>query len=208
MRPAILVFDDHPLIFAGLRLELGEHHDLYHAPTPAALTEQLAARHFELVIVDLQLKGGACGLDYLNPIRNHGAKILILTATDDEVLLRRCVQAEVDGLLEKNDSTTTPATVVQWVLAGHRLEHGLLRRVVADEGNRIPTMSQREQDALNCICRDPGIGQKQLADQLGVSPSRAGMLVATLGEKFGVDGAPRIAREAERRGWGKHKWAH
>ncbi len=62
-------------------------------------------------------------------------------------------------------------------------------------------MTEREQDALDAIFGDPGIGIKQISAKLDISEARAGALVAQLSEKFGVVGPLRLYLAAERLGY-------
>jgi DNA-binding NarL/FixJ family response regulator len=202
MKPTILVFDDHALVFDGIRLQIGDLYELHYAANGAQLLEKMANMQFAAVVVDLDFPEGENGFDYLAAIKATGAKVIVLTGTATDAKLRRCFHAGVDGLLEKHDGNADLRGALHVVLAGQEVFPATrIQRLLASESDRLPRMTERERDVLDVIFDDPGLSYKQIASRLGLSESRLARLVDQLADKFAAKGAVRIYLEATRRGY-------
>jgi DNA-binding NarL/FixJ family response regulator len=202
MLQKILVFDDHALVYDGIRLQLGDEYELHHAPNGAALRAKMQEHRFDAVVVDLDFPANESGFDYLPEIKASGAKVMVLTGTATDAKLRRCFHSQIDAVLEKHDGNTDLRRAFAAVLAGQNvLPFTRIQRLLSNPQDRLPYMTAREVETLDLIFADPGIGIKQLSAKLVTSESRAGALVAQLSEKFCVLGVARLYLEAVRRGY-------
>jgi DNA-binding NarL/FixJ family response regulator len=202
MQATILVFDDHPLIFDGIRLQLGAFYDLHYAATGAQLQEKMAAMKFDIVLLDLDFPGNESGFDYLDAVKANGAKVIVLTGTATTHKLRRCYKANLAGYLEKHDMSADLCDTVRVVLTGQQVfPFSRVKRLLAEATDRLPHLTERERDVLDVMCADPGSSIKQIAHKLGLSVARVGRLAEQIAEKFEVQGLLRAYLEAKRRGY-------
>jgi DNA-binding NarL/FixJ family response regulator len=202
MQRSILVFDDHPLVFDGIRLQLAHLYDLHYAATGAQLRAKLAAGRFDIVLLDLDFPANESGFDYFDEIHASTAKIVVLTGTATTAKLRRCYDADLAGLLEKHDSTINLRETLDIVLAGHQVfPFSRVKRLLSNNTDRLPRLTSRERDVLDLMFNDPGLSHKQIAIILDISITRVSHLANQIAEKFQVHGLVRAWREAERRGY-------
>lgn len=120
----ILIVDDHPLVRAGLELQISSHGDLrvcgQASDTNEALSihEQLSP---DLIIVDLTLKTGH-GLDLIREIRRRdpAAKMLVLSAHEESLFAERALRAGAGGYINKQEAQTKIIEAIRTVLRGKR----------------------------------------------------------------------------------------
>ena len=198
----VLVFDDHEVVFDGIRMQIGDTFDLHYAATGLQLREKLQAIQFDAVIVDLDFPDNESGFDYINEIKASHAKVVVLTGTATDAKLRRCYDAELDGMIEKQDRNANLRSTLMTVLAGQQVfPVTRIKRLLASDADRLPRLTDREGAALDIIMKDPGLMMKQIGAKLDLSESRASRLIDQLGTKFGTDCPVRIYLEAKRRGY-------
>jgi DNA-binding NarL/FixJ family response regulator len=202
MQASILVFDDHPLIFDGIRLQLGALYDLHYAATGAQLRTKMAAMKFDIVLVDLDFPANESGFDYLDEVKASGAKVIVLTGTATTEKLHRCYEADLAGFLEKHDMSADLCNTVSVVLTGQQVfPFSRVKRLLAEATDRLPRLTERERDVLDVMFADPGSSIKQIAHKLELSVTRVSRLAEQIAEKFEVQGLLRAYLEAKRRGY-------
>ncbi|MEN9867255.1 MAG: hypothetical protein RL748_2845 [Pseudomonadota bacterium] len=198
----VLVFDDHQVVFDGIRMQIGDAFELHYAATGEQLRQQMQAMQFDAVIVDLDFPDNDSGFNYLAELKAGNNKVIVLTGTATDAKLRRCFDSNLDGLIEKHDANADLRRTLSTVLAGQQVfPFTRIQRLLAADADRLPRLTARERDVLDRIMLDPGLSLKQIGAQLTLSESRISRLIDQLASKFGVDGLPRIYREAQRRGY-------
>ncbi len=84
----VLVFDDHEVVFDGIRMQIGDTFDLHYAATGLQLREQLQSTQFDAVIIDLDFPDNESGFDDIDEIKASHAKVIVLTGTATEAKRR------------------------------------------------------------------------------------------------------------------------
>lgn len=122
----VVVVDDHPMLRRSVRWAcegsdvpidiVGEAKD---GAGALALAADLAP---DVVVLDLELPG-LHGLEVLRELRSSGssAKVLILTADDDDDLLFEALRLEADGFLDKTVGPDEICTAITSVVSGERV---------------------------------------------------------------------------------------
>lgn len=191
----ILVIDDHPLFRKGvLELLASTGHLL---PVGEAengdtgLVKALALKP-DLILLDLNMKGGKNGIATLQALRAAGVecRILILTVSDDPNDLVAAIRAGADGYLLKD---TEPAqvlthlqnalfgqTVISDTLMGHLAL--LLRRESAAEARSPSELTEREHTILGCLAQ--GLSNKLIARELDIMESTVKVHIRNLLKKL------------------------
>ena len=162
---SLLLVDDHQLLVETLRASLAREGFTVSVAPCGSLTDVLAeaaAVRPALVVLDLDLQGAGYGYELIAPLRELGAKVLVLTGTVDRLELARCLEAGALGIASKaegfagvldqirrarNGETTTPITEKAQLLA----ELAAHRR--AEDRRKAPfeALSARERDVLRQI---------------------------------------------------------
>ena len=168
----ILLVDDHTLFRAGLRLLLAslrpEVRFLEAASVEEALAQVRAHQDVQVCLLDLDLKQDH-GLPAIGRIRQcaPNAAVVIVSAADDPVTIRACIDAGAMSYITKSASPQVLTLALRRVLDGEVfLPPGLQ---VATDGYAIPvpTLSRRQQDVLAGLNR--GLSTKSIARELAIS---------------------------------------
>lgn len=100
----VLVIDDHALVARMLTNTLAAHGYAASAVTPGT-DDEILARVEQVrpwvVLLDFNLGRNRTSLPLVGPIHRTGARVVMLTATSDSVVLARCVEEGADGVLSK-----------------------------------------------------------------------------------------------------------
>jgi two-component system nitrate/nitrite response regulator NarL len=72
----------------------------------------------DVVLLDLHLGTADRGTDYIRPLVATGASVLIMTASDDPMVLGECLEAGASGIFSKVDSFETLADQVRAAACG------------------------------------------------------------------------------------------
>ena len=94
-----------------------------HVPplTDAEVVEAVAAFDPEAVLLDLYLGGGRLGTELIGPLRNLGARVLMLTSSEDEILLAECVEHGAEGVFSKARPFEDLIALLRDAAMGHTL---------------------------------------------------------------------------------------
>jgi DNA-binding NarL/FixJ family response regulator len=173
----ILIADDHAVVRRGLRQILAETPDLHvgaEAGTAAEVIERVHHERFDVVVLDIALRGGS-GLDLIADIRRirPEARILILTMFSEDQYAVRAIRAGAAGFLTKEAAPEKLVDAVRKLAAGGRFVSAelaeTLASVIAGEAKGPPheLLSNRELEILKLI--GSGKTVSQIADELGLS---------------------------------------
>lgn len=177
----ILVVDDHPLVRAGIRLQLQNERGLEICGEAADIGDALrvlAEENPDLAIVDISLQTGN-GLDLVQRMlaREPELKIIVSSMHDESIYAERALEMGASGFVHKQDAAMTLVRAIRDVLSGRlhasdEVKQRLLNRRVgrshsaAERG--IDSLSTRELDVFERI----GKGQTvhEIAQQMKLSP--------------------------------------
>lgn len=168
----ILLVDDHALFRAGLRLLLGSLCPQLRILEAGGLEEALEHLHrhgdVRVCLLDLDLKSEQ-GLPAIERMRHCApeAAVVIVSAADDPVTVRACIEAGAMSYITKNSPPEVLTLALKRMLAG---EVFLPRSIQADRDD-VPstgwTLTKRQLDVLAGLSR--GLSTKLIARELALS---------------------------------------
>lgn len=197
----VLVADDHPVIRDGISSMVENQDDmlLVGEATDGATAIQLYRElNPDVILMDLQMPG-IDGVEAITAIRAEDprAKILVLTTYAGDVQAVRALKAGATGYLLKNSLRTEMLGAIRSVSKGIRHIH----REVADEiAQHIADdpLTDREIEVLKLIAN--GRGNKQVAQELGVSEETVKAHLKVIYDKLNVSDRTHAITVATRRG--------
>jgi DNA-binding NarL/FixJ family response regulator len=118
----VLLADDHPLVRAGIRAILNAETDI---TLIAEATDGHEARHMsahlqpDVLLLDLRMPGPP-PTEVIPYVRERcpGTRILILSAYDDEVYVRRMASCEIAGYVLKEEAIESIVHAIRAIMAG------------------------------------------------------------------------------------------
>jgi len=196
----VLLVDDHHLVRTGIELILKQVNG---ATVIGSLAEggvalELAASEAaDLILLDVNLKDED-GLDLLLEFKRRSpkSKIIVLTASRDRHLHRKCVEFGAEGLVLKEQSTEVLVQAIEKVLNGQVwFDRDLVWEVLTDmfgPSNRtlgtlehkINSLTERERLLIEMVSK--GSTQETIASQLGVSQRTVRYHMSSLLTKLGL----------------------
>lgn len=206
----LLLADDHAVLRSGLRVLLDAQPDMQVVGEAAdgaeAVREALAARP-DVVLMDVAM-GGESGLEATRRIKKHAPeiKVLVLSMYDDEVYLRRALDAGASGYALKRAADTELLSAIRAVARDEVYLHPALTRVlVSDLLKREPAgpppakpesphLSERETEVLRLVAL--GHTNQEIADSLFLSVKTVESYKGRLMEKLGLRGRAALVRYA------------
>jgi DNA-binding NarL/FixJ family response regulator len=206
----VLIVDDHPIVRQGLQSLLSNYSDIQvtgEADTGVDALREAALQQPDVVLLDIRMPG-ANGIDIARQLRRQSpqARIIILTAYDDEEYLAGALQAGAHGYLLKTASHETLAEAIRDAHAGQRvlspgLIDGVLRQFqeVARESLISQSgLSESELEILQLLAA--GATNKDIAERLYWSEVTAKRKVGDILLKMGSSNRAQAVAEAIRRG--------
>jgi DNA-binding NarL/FixJ family response regulator len=161
----LLLVDDHRLLGETLQASL-HMAGLEAVVAPCATADEILAAAKEvqptLVVLDLELDAAGHGYDYIAPLRDLGADVVVLTGTTDRVELARCLEAGALGVVSKANGfgnvldQIRRAAVGEWVTpVSDRMqlqcELDAHRKADGRRWAKFELLSVRERDVLRMI---------------------------------------------------------
>ena len=152
----------------------------------------------DVLVIDLAMPG-LDGLEATRRVRlsTPGTAVLALTAHEEEPYVRAMLEAGARGYLSKTARANELVTAVKAVAAGETvLSPRVAGRILQTSP---PALTPRELDMLRAAAR--GLGNKQIANELGVSPRTVQTHLTAAFAKLGVTSRTEAVLEAMKRGW-------
>lgn len=191
-----VIADDHPLFRGALRQALSgtsETLQIVEAGDFDAV-KKLAAENddLDLILLDLAMPGvsGLSGIVALHSLQ-PAVPIVIVSASDDAVTIRRALELGASGFIPKSASIDEIKGAVETVLEGGvwvpREVHlgSEVDPEVADLIQRIRTLTPQQARVLGMLAE--GLLNKQIAYELSVSEATIKAHVSAVLQKLGVD---------------------
>jgi DNA-binding NarL/FixJ family response regulator len=212
----VLIVEDHAMLAdsLALALRLRGFEEVHIAPADALDAEgvvALVARlEPEVVLLDLNLGAQGVSIPIIGPLVERGTTVLMLTATEDPVMLGRCVEAGASGVFSKTQpfeslmpavidaargvATMRPAEKEALLeeLARYRLDTGA---VLA----RFNELTDREGAVLAAIIQ--GATAEQIASAQYVALATVRSHIRAVLAKLGVNSQLAAVALARRVGW-------
>lgn len=194
----VLVVDDHVLVGESIVNALrsrGFEAVATTATSSGAVLEIAADFKPTVVLLDLKLTGDHDGIELVQPLRQAGARVLILSALTDRPVLAACVEAGADGLVPKTQSFDVFVDQVCAAAAGERVlgvthEQALLedlRRARDEEKSRLEpfeALTPRETELLALLME--GCNASAVAERWYVSVATVRSHIRSLLQKLDV----------------------
>jgi len=179
-RARILLVDDHPMVRERLAEIIDREPDLTvcgEAEDRHEAVTAVAARHPDLVIVDLSLKNSD-GLELIKDIRSRWAKVrtLVVSMHDESLYAERAIRAGASGYITKQEATRKILLAIRRVLTGAiYLNERVAAHIVGRLGPRSSSgavtpaevLADRELQVFNLIGR--GLNTAEIAARLHIA---------------------------------------
>jgi DNA-binding NarL/FixJ family response regulator len=173
----VLLIDDHPIVLQGVRHLLAGSPEFEVVAESTIAEDGVAAARREqpdLVMLDLRI-ADVLAPDVCTRLRlaAPGAKVVILTAFDDEALLRACLTAGAAGVLLKDAAGLDLLAALRRVRAGETVIDARLdphARPLRDGDDAVfEPLTPREYEVLRLMAR--GLMSKEIASELSLTPN-------------------------------------
>ena len=208
-RSRLLIVDDHPILRQGLAKLLDLEADLRvdgEAEDSAQAQAELRARSFDLIIVDISLRG-VSGLDLLKDLKIYWPDLpaLILSMHDEMLYAERALRAGARGYVMKHEPLVGIVGAIRRVLSGHiyvseAVNARILSRVLdggigeKGTGQLIDALTNRELEVFQFI--GSGRGTRDIAAEMQVSVKTVETYRAHIKDKLQLNSASELMRFA------------
>lgn len=206
----ILLADDHGVIRAGLRALLAGFPDM-NVVGEAIDGSDVLGKSIELkpdiVLMDLSMPNlGGIEATRLLQQRASNVRVLILTVHEDESLLKEVIRAGAAGYVVKRAAQEDLIHAIRVVARGDLYVHPSLTRALFAESSPSAaftasgseTLSLREIEVLQLLAK--GYTNRQIAEQLSLSPRTVEGHRANLSAKLGLRSRVELVEYAEKHG--------
>jgi DNA-binding NarL/FixJ family response regulator len=200
-RIRILCIDGHPLFREGIARIINEQPDMVLVSEASIVQEaiQLYREHQpDITLMEIQLPDWN-GIDALSAIRSEfpTARIIILTASDGDVEVRRALNAGASGYLLKD---TPPSELLQEIRKVHSGRRAIQPQLAAKLAEHIgdDTLSTREVGVLALVAQ--GNRNRDIGTQLCISVETVKAHLKHIREKLGAKDRTEAIAIAVRRG--------
>jgi DNA-binding NarL/FixJ family response regulator len=181
----ILIVDDHPIFQEGLARVIQSQADMTVVAQANDCVQAISAfrqHHPDITLMDQRLSGSS-GIDVLIAIRKEfpRARVIMLTAFDGDLIIRRALQAGAASYLLKS-------AVKGALLAAIRSVHSGQPHLPAEIASKlteyftVDSLTPRELDVLRLI--KDGNGNKQISDILSIAETTVNFHVKNLVAKL------------------------
>jgi len=200
----VLVIDDHPLVYEGLRQVLAGFPDLElvgHARNGDEGLAMIRAGGWDVALLDLSMPGKG-GLEVLFELQGGAAvsQVLVLSMHAEEHLAVRALRSGAAGYITKDCDPDELVRAVRQVAAGRRYVGGPVAEALADrlqrngEGAAHEQLSDREYEVLCLIAA--GRSLKEIGAQLTLAESTVSTYRARVLEKLRLSTTAELVRYA------------
>ncbi len=206
----ILIADDHGVIRAGLRALLSGLPDIEvvgEAVDGRDALKKTVELQPNIVIMDLSMPemGGVEATRQLSQIAPD-TRVLILTVHEDEGLLKEVIRVGAAGYIIKRAVEDELIHAIRVVARGDMYVHPSMTRALFNDSpspaefrmSGADTLTSREIEVLRLLAR--GYTNRQIAEQLGISPRTAEGHRANLSAKLGLHSRVELVEYAEKHG--------
>ena len=203
----LALLDDHGLIVDSLATWFADHAPDFSVVVRATSWMDLIRNPefpVDLVLMDLQLGDSVSIESRIRACRAAGAKVVVVSALDDEASRERCVAAGAAAFVSKTMQAEELVDLARRVARGERLR----RRSVAPTGEAVPDavrprraddsgsahLSAAEERALRLYAK--GFSTHEVADRMDIGYETAKTYLRRVREKYARAGRP-ASRKSE-----------
>lgn len=206
----LVLADDHSMLLQGVQAFLAMETELEVVAlcvTGLEAVEAVEEHGPDVLVMDAYMP--RCGgLEAHAMLRERGIRVptLLLTATLDDALLLRCLQASVDGIVLKEAAANTLVEAIGAVARGDRwIPPDLTARALdllqrsEKEKEEEDVLTPREMEVVRKVAA--GLSNKRVAAQLGVAESTVKLHLYSAFAKLDVRNRTQLSLLARERGW-------
>ncbi len=203
----VLIADDHPLVRCGIRETLHVADDIVFVGEASRGDEtQRLCRELrpDVLLLDLQMPGPHAD-EIINSLHTDCPliRVLILTAYDDEVYIRRMLTVGVAGYVLKDEVADVIVTAIRAVMQGgmwlsRRVSDALVAQRPSHSRETAPHFTERERSVLRLVAQ--GLAEKEIAYAEGRSLRTIQRIVAVLETKLEAPNLAVLTLKASRLG--------
>jgi DNA-binding NarL/FixJ family response regulator len=178
----VLLVDDHQLLTGSLSALLSRESDIEVVGVAASVAEAkaLSRERLDVVLMDYRLPDGT-GAEATRAIKARwpSARVVMLTAVNDDETILESIQAGADGYLTKDRAVEEVVSAVRAANAGETLLPrsvilGIAQRVVAardktTERRQIEPLTPREIEVLKALTE--GLSTPEICERLYIAPN-------------------------------------
>lgn len=213
--PRVLIVEDHALLAESLAVALRlrgfeDVHLVEGELESERIVDAVERVRPDVVLLDLFLGSLGASVALVTPICERGAKVLVLTASQDPVMLAQCLEAGAAGVFDKAQpfddllgyvtdaalGRTTMRPAAREVLLAHLADH---RRDTDALRTSFGRLTDREAAVLAAIIE--GFNADEIADRLTVAVSTVRSHIRSILDKLGVNSQLAAVALARRAGW-------
>lgn len=208
-RRRIFIVDDHPLVREWLTNLINQQPDLLvcgEAETAADAKEAILQHQPDAAIVDLSLKDSS-GIELIKELKRSCPKVavIVLSMHEEAHYAERALLAGARAYVMKRETTKRVITAIREVMEGklfldenvatHMIEHLVTNRGM-DAGSPVEALSDREMQVFELLGK--GWGTRKVGEALGINVKTVQAYCARIKEKFHLQSATELLREAVR----------
>ncbi|HWU21497.1 MAG TPA: response regulator transcription factor [Nocardioides sp.] len=180
--------DNHPVVLEGVRAALARVADDLELVGIAASADELLAAEVvpDVVLLDLHLPGEPPAEETVARLVAAGCVVLLFTAEERPVPVRRAIQAGAAGLVLKVDPIDSLAQAIRDAAAGQVACSGPLASMLLTDEHLGTRLSQRQIEILQAVSQ--GLPYRLVARQLGIGEATVREHLARAAEAYRVGG--------------------
>jgi len=189
-----LVIDDHEIVRSGIKNILSEFFkscEIYEACDGESAILQLKQRHFQLVIMDVQMPGtDALAMTEFIKTNSPQTAVLIFSMASENAYAKRFLKAGALGFVSKDAGLAELKKAINLVLDNRKyLSPNLAEQLIDDLGrpeiiNPFDKLSTREFEIASLLIKGTSI--KEISGMLSINNSTTGTYKSRIFEKLRV----------------------
>lgn len=204
---SVAVLDNQEVVRDGVAAAVDRHSDVMQMVGSFAAVPDvdLLAPGPDALVLDLYLgRDDELVLDHIPALVEWAGVVVLHTAEEKPVPLRRALALGVHGVVLKNDGTEALISVIRSAAAGDFVCSSVVAEALINDASLTPRLTKREVEVLSNL-RD-GLTQRQVGSRMRVAEETVRAHLKSIRGKYvdaerGVTNAGSLVREAGRDGW-------
>ena len=201
MKTSVLMADDHPMIRTALdvllrRTQFGL---VGHVSTGAEALKAVAELNPDILLLDVKMPDGS-GIDVLKALRTRGDRrpVVLLTAAINDGALIDALELGANGIVLKNADPRFLLDCLETVRDGDNwIDPELQARIpeLEQTASSRASLAPREKQLIALVRK--GLRNREIADQLGVTPGTVKVYLHSIFERVGVANRTELAMKSD-----------
>lgn len=190
----VVLADDHPIVRSGIKatLQVDESLEVVGEAENSDATKRVCVElKPDVLLLDLSMPG-ASPVEILKYLREHSpdVKVLVLTASDDDAIVRQLVRVGIAGYLLKDEVPETLGRAIHAIKQGGAwFSQSIAQKFMQWQRDDslpedLPDLTDREQQVLKLVAK--GFDNTRIANELGLAEQTVRNYASTIYEKLDV----------------------